>query len=62
MSSTAKIKKVSFDSFKLVQKEDINKRERINTNKNLKSIARNPNLAITEDDIDDSPFFDFEEE
>ena len=62
MSATAKTKKVAFDSFKLVQKEDINKRERINVNKNLKNISRNPSLAISEDEIDDTPFFNFEEE
>ncbi len=62
MSATAKTKKVAFDSFKLAQKEDINKRERINVNKNLKNISRNPSLAISEDEIDDTPFFNFEEE
>jgi len=62
MSATAKTKKVAFDSFKLVQKEDINKRERINVNKNLRNISRNPSLAISEDEIDDTPFFNFEEE
>ena len=62
MSATSKIKKVAFDSFKLVQKEDTNKRERINVNKNLKNISRNPSLAISEDEIDDTPFFNFEEE
>lgn len=62
MSATAKTKKVAFDSFKLVQKEDINKRERINVNKNLKNISRNPSLANSEDEIDDTPFFNFEEE
>lgn len=62
MSATAKTKKVAFDSFKLVQKQDTNKRERINVNMNLRNISRNPSLANSEDDIDDTPFFNFEEE
>ena len=62
MSATSKTKKVAFDSFKLVQKDDTNKRERINVNKNLRNISRNPSLANSEDEIDDTPFFNFEEE
>ena len=62
MSATSKTKKVAFDSFKLVQKQDTNKRERINVNMNLRNISRNPSLANSDDDIDDTPFFNFEEE
>ncbi len=62
MSATMKSKKVSFDNFKLVQKEDSNKRERISVNQSLKNIAKNPDLAISEDDIDDEPFFNYDEE
>ncbi len=62
MSATSKTKKVAFDSFKLVQKQDTNKRERINVNMNLRNISRNPSLANSDDDIDDTPFFNFDEE
>lgn len=47
--------------FRLVQKQDINKRERVATNRNLKDIARNPSAYIEEDE-DDSNFFEFSEE
>lgn len=62
MSATSKTKKVAFDSFRLVQKQDTNKRERINVNMNLRNISRNPSLANSDDDIDDTPFFNFDEE
>lgn len=63
MSATMKSKKVSFENVRLVQKSDGNKRERINANQNLRNIARNPNLAMNEDEeIDDTPFFEFDSE
>ena len=63
MSATMKSKKVSFENVRLVQKSDGTKRERINENQNLRNIARNPNLAMNEDEeIDDTPFFEFNEE
>jgi len=60
MSATSKTKKVAFDSFKLVQKQDTNNREMINVNMNLRNISRNPSLANSDDDIDDTPFFNFD--
>jgi hypothetical protein len=60
MSSTSKPKNVSFENIRLVSKEDIHKRERMNTNINLKNIARNPDQIIEEED--DSDFFDFSED
>lgn len=60
MSATTKIKKPTFDNFKLVQKEDSNKRERMTTNQTLRNLSRNHSSVIDEDDIDDSPFFDFD--
>ncbi len=60
MSATTKIKKPTFDNFKLVQKEDSNKRERMNTNQTLRNLSRNYSSAICEDDIDDEPFFEFD--
>jgi len=60
MSSTSKPKNVSFENIRLVSKEDIHKRERMNTNINLKNIARNPGQIIEEED--DSDFFDFSED
>lgn len=62
MSATMKSKKVSFENVRLVQKSDGNKRERIHTNQNLRNIARNPNLAMDEEEIDDTPFFEFDSE
>jgi len=60
MSATTKIKKPTFDNFKLVQKEDSNKRERMNTNQTLRNLSRNYSSAICEEDIDDEPFFEFD--
>lgn len=59
MSATTKVKKPTFDNFKLVQKEDSNKRERMNMNQNLRNL-RNHSSVICEDDIDDEPFFEFD--
>ena len=59
MSATTKIKKPTFDNFKLVQKEDSNKRERMNMNQTLRNL-RNHSSAFCEDDIDDEPFFEFD--
>lgn len=59
MSATTKIKKPTFDNFKLVQKEDSNKRERMSTNQTLRNLSRNYSSEICEE-IDDAPFFDFD--
>lgn len=59
MSATTKIKKPTFDNFKLVQKEDSNKRERMTTNQTLRNLSRNHSSVIDEE-IDDEPFFDFD--
>jgi hypothetical protein len=61
MSATTKIKKPTFDNFKLVQKDDSNKRERMNVNQNLRNLSRNYSFVIDEE-IDDEPFFDFDSE
>ena len=60
MSATMKSKKFAIDNVRLVQKDVGNKRERISTNQNLRNIARNPIEAMNEDEIDDTPFFEFD--